>query len=68
MCTLQTGKLCYNAINVNYVLVMSFLFVWFVTPFTRISLLPLGWFANLWWYIYEVVLRSTVPVMWKDFL
>ena len=22
MCTLQTGKLCYNAINVNYVLVL----------------------------------------------
>ena len=21
MCTLQTGKLCYNAININYVLV-----------------------------------------------
>ena len=22
MCTLQTGKLCYNAININYVLVL----------------------------------------------
>ena len=24
MCTLQTGKLCYNAININYVLVFIF--------------------------------------------
>ena len=23
MCTLQTGKLCYNAININYVLVLK---------------------------------------------
>ena len=22
MCTLQTGKICYNAININYVLVL----------------------------------------------
>ena len=22
MCTVQTGKLCYNAININYVLVL----------------------------------------------
>ena len=24
MCTLQTGKLCYNAININYVLVLVY--------------------------------------------
>ena len=24
MCTLQTGKLCYNAININYVLVLIY--------------------------------------------
>ena len=24
MCTLQTGKLCYNAININYVLVLAY--------------------------------------------
>ena len=24
MCTLQTGKLCYNAINISYVLVLIF--------------------------------------------
>ena len=24
MCTLQTGKLCYNAININYVLVLMY--------------------------------------------
>lgn len=31
--------------------IMSFVFVWFVTPFTRMWLLPLGWFAKIWWYI-----------------
>ena len=24
MCTLQTGKLCYNAININYALVLVY--------------------------------------------
>ena len=24
MCTLQTGKLCYNAININYVLMLVY--------------------------------------------
>ena len=24
MCTLQTGKLCYNAININYILVLVY--------------------------------------------
>ena len=24
MCTLQTGKFCYNAININYVLVLVY--------------------------------------------
>ena len=24
MCTLQTGKLCYNVININYVLVLIY--------------------------------------------
>ena len=24
MCTLQTGKLCYNAININYALVLMY--------------------------------------------
>ena len=24
MCTLQTGKLCYNAININYILVLLY--------------------------------------------
>ena len=25
MCTLQTGKFCYNAININYVLVLVYM-------------------------------------------
>ena len=24
MCTLQTGKICYNAININYVLLLVY--------------------------------------------